>query len=228
MISGMKITLAIQSADRTRGGAEAYTHDLANALADRGHTVTVVAERGKTPADNGQAAAKFRTVLLGAKGATRWGRLQNFLRRLQKFDETQPHDVFHAMLPVWRCDVYQPHSGFAAETLSAGHRKYTSAWRQGASWMGNRLHAKRRGLAKIEMAMMHRQPRVLCFSSVMRDFAQRAFSLDADRLITLMNGINLAKFNPAAGSKSEREAARDAHKLPEGACVGLFYPTTGS
>lgn len=205
----MKIALAIENADRRRGGAEAYTLDLAWALALRGHHVTVVAQRGPAAVAQSARSSGFQCIYLGARGATRWGRLQHFMGRMREVYQSRSYQILHAMLPLYRCDVYQPHSGLAVETLATGHLKHVHWLRQRGSWLTNQIHLKRRGLAKVEMEMFAHQPHLLCFSSMMRDFAQNHWALPPDRLTMLMNGIDLARFDPAAIPPQSRGALRE-------------------
>jgi len=220
----MKIALAIQNADRRRGGAEAYTLDLARALATRGHQVTVVAEEGPAAVAQSARDSGFQCIYLGSKGATRWGRLQNFLHRMHELYNNRSYPILHAMLPLHRCDVYQPHSGLASEMLAAGHLKHVHWLRQRGSWLTNQIHAKRRGLAKIEKQMLSHDPPpyILCFSTMMRDFARDHFSLHEGRLVLLMNGIDLARFDPASLPQKSRTAVREEWHLAPNQPVALF------
>ena len=203
----MKIALLIQNADRRNGGAEGYTLDLARWLTARGHQVTVIAEQGPAAVAEGALAAGFKCMYLGANGRYRWTRLKDFLERLKDVYAHGAYDIVHAMLPVWRCDVYQPHAGLATDLWLTGHMKYRRALVRRWARRFNRWNPKRRGLARIERELMGHRPWVLCFSQAMRGFAREQFALPEERLVTLMNGIDLARFDPALGARS-RDAIR--------------------
>jgi UDP-glucose:(heptosyl)LPS alpha-1,3-glucosyltransferase len=212
----MKIALVIQNADRRAGGAESYTLDLARMLGagpgGRGHQVSVIAEAGPTAVADGARAAGYQCVFLGAAGRTRWARLQDFLGRLKDFYEGGTYEIVHSMLPVLRCDVYQPHSGLATDSWLNGHLKHPRPLVQRWARRFNRFNRKRRGLARVEQELMRHRPWVLCFSSMMRDFAREQFSLPLDHLVTLVNGIDLSRFEPSVGVRS-REAIREEWKI---------------
>jgi UDP-glucose:(heptosyl)LPS alpha-1,3-glucosyltransferase len=216
----MKIALVIQNADRRSGGAEGYTLDLAKALAARGHDVTVVAERSPAAA----ADEGYRFAYLGAQGLIRWARIKDFVRRVDALYAAGTFDVVHAMLPVRRCDVYQPHAGLAADMLATGHLKHPNTVKQTLSRLANRLNLKRIGLARIERTLMARRPWLLCSSSTMRDFARRAYALPDDHLVPMMNGIDLHYFTPPppAHAAAARRAIREEWKIEDRHCLGLL------
>jgi len=203
----MKVALLIQNADRRNGGAEGYTLDLARWLTARGHQVTVVAEEGPAAVAEGALAAGFKCMYVGANGRHRWTRLKDFLERLKAVYEHGVYDIVHSMLPVWRCDVYQPHAGLATDLWLTGHMKHRRGLVRRWARRFNRWNPKRRGLARVERELMGNRPWVLCFSRAMRRYAGEHFALPEDRLVMLMNGIDLARFDPALGARS-REAIR--------------------
>jgi UDP-glucose:(heptosyl)LPS alpha-1,3-glucosyltransferase len=55
----------------------------------------------------------------------------------------------------------------------------------------------------------------------MRDYAMEHFHLPANRLVMLMNGIDLARFDPAAGARA-RAAIRGEWKIGDRQRLGLF------
>ncbi len=220
----MKIALIIQNADRRNGGAEQYTLDLARSLTLRGHQITVVAEHGPAAVVDTAAAAGYLCMYLGAKGRTRWKRLKDFLHRAHDLYSNGAYEIVHAMLPVWRCDVYQPHAGLANDLLATRAYEASAGGRaKRLSRVANQLNPKRVGLAKIEQHLMRTNPppRVLCFSTMMRNFAERHFRLPDDHLVMLINGIDLNKFDPAIGARS-RNAIREEWKVAPEQRLGLL------
>jgi UDP-glucose:(heptosyl)LPS alpha-1,3-glucosyltransferase len=219
----MKIALVVQNSDRRNGGAEQYTLDLARSLTLRGHQVTVVAAHGPAAVAETAAAAGYKVMYLGASGRTRWMRLKDFLNRTRDLYEGHAYEVVHAMLPVWRCDVYQPHAGLATDLLATGHMKHPHYIIQRLSRVANHMNPKRVGLARIETSLMAHQPPpwVLCFSSMMREWAQTHFDVPAEHLVMLTNGIDLAKFDPTIGARS-RQAIREEWKIGADQRLGLL------
>jgi UDP-glucose:(heptosyl)LPS alpha-1,3-glucosyltransferase len=176
----MKIALVILHANPAKGGAERYTLDLAAALAQRGHQVTLVATTfAQVPA--GIAA---QTIVAG--GLTRLGRYEAFLDALDAHLASVRYDIVHAMLPVRRCDLYHPHAGIAAEVLASPR------------W-SDRLNLKRRRFGEIERGLLSREdgPIVLCLSKYVREQLLKHYAIREKRLEILFNGVDLEKFTPA-------------------------------
>jgi len=173
----MRIALVILHADRSRGGAETYTLDLAQALARRGHDVSLL-------------ASSFAGDLVGitcvnipALGLTRTTRYKAFLSALDAHTKATQYDVVHAMLPVHRCDVYHPHAGIAAE---------------GAMGLTGFFNPRRRAMARVERHLLTGPtgPAILCLSDYVKSFVRKHYPLPEDRLVRLFNAVDLERFEP--------------------------------
>jgi UDP-glucose:(heptosyl)LPS alpha-1,3-glucosyltransferase len=170
----MKIALVILHADPMRGGAERYTLDLAAALHERGHEITLLAT---TFAD---IPPGVRRIQLAAGGITR---KQRYFRALDSLDEhvaSGSFDLIHAMFPVRRCDLYHPHAGLAAT--------------------GNNdlLNPRRRAMARIEQQLLATNPpRVVCLSQYLKQSVKKFYPLDDEHLPILFNAVDIERFNPA-------------------------------
>lgn len=200
----MRIALVILHADPARGGAERYTIDLAEALARREHEVSILASSfAKTPAD-------VRQVTLAATGLTRLARYKSFLRSLDAHLKSAQYDVVHAMLPVRRCDVYHPHAGVAADAISTGHLKYESAVGRGVSRAFNALNRKRRHFARVERRVLTsaEPPLVICLSDCIRRSVLAHYSFPPEKLVTIVNGVDLARFDPKSRPRAGQELRR--------------------
>src|SRR4051794_9036469 len=114
----MKIALVILHADAARGGAERYTIDLAAALGNEGHDVSLLANTFAP-----QVEQRVSVERLAARGFTRTGRYRRFLDSLDAHLRQTPYDIVHTMLPVRRCDVYHPHAGLAVAAVAAVEAK---------------------------------------------------------------------------------------------------------
>jgi UDP-glucose:(heptosyl)LPS alpha-1,3-glucosyltransferase len=214
----LNIALVILHADPSRGGAERYTVDLAHAVAGRGgHHVSLLA----TSFD--AVDASVRQVPLGRPAATRLGRYLRFLDALDARLATEEYDVVHAMLPVRRCDVYHPHAGIAAEAVRTGHLKHTGAAKQFAARVANRVNLKRQRFAAVERGMLTgpNPPVVLCLSEYVKAMVRRHYDLPEERLATLFNAVDLAKFDPGA-RPAARDELRQRHGFAPGDMVALI------
>jgi UDP-glucose:(heptosyl)LPS alpha-1,3-glucosyltransferase len=210
----LKVALVILHADPARGGAERYTFDLAQALAARGVEVALVASTF------GPRPARVECVELGRRGVTRLGQYRAFLDALDAHLDASAYDVVHAMLPVRRCDAYHPHAGVAAEAIVSGHTRHAALLRRWLAAGGNRVNVKRNAFARVERALLERDrpPVVLCLSDYVKETVRRHYpQLAQDRLATLFNAVDLARFDPAA--RPDQGAAVRARYLPAAGAV---------
>lgn len=213
----MNVALVILHADPARGGAERYTVDLAAALAERGHRVSMLST------SFAGLDERVHPVPLGGRAATRLGQFVRFLDTLDAHLAGSRYDVVHAMLPVRQCDVYHPHAGIAAEAVARGHLKHAGAVRQAVARVANRVNLKRRRFAAIERGLLTgpRPPVVLCLSEYVKRSVRAWYDLPDDRLATLFNAVDLARFNPAARPDAGREVRRRLG-LADDRIVGLM------
>jgi UDP-glucose:(heptosyl)LPS alpha-1,3-glucosyltransferase len=201
----VNIALVILHADPARGGAERYTLDLAAALPQRGHAVSLIASSFASPAA-AAAAAGLRQVPLVTSGLTRAGRYRQFLGALDAHLAAESYDIIHAMLPVRRCDVYHPHAGLA---LAAAQR---TGW-------NILFNPRRRLMANVEQSLLNAStpPIVISLSQyVKRDIVQHYPQLPAERLKTLFNAVDLDRFKPMPPTGAIR------NRITGGGLVGLF------
>lgn len=218
----MNIALIILHADSAKGGAETYTLDLARALVDQGHTISLLAA---SFADN--LDARLNRVPLNFSGATRVSQYEAFLDALDTHLSVQRYDVVHAMLPVRQCDLYHPHAGIAEHVISAGHMKHDSAFRRFTSRLANHLNRKRRRFAAVERALLlpegrsSQGPIVICLSEYVKQTVRRHYPLPDDRMATLVNAVDLPRFDPEAATASGL-AERVKHGIAANQIVALI------
>lgn len=199
----LTIALVILRADPSRGGAERYTVDLAEALGRRGHRVGVVSGGGAMARDSVtyyRPGIPYHQAHLRSGGLTRLQQYRHFLDSVDRYLAFHPpYDVVHAMLPVRQCDLYHPHAGIAADAVATGHLKYNSPLTRVTSRWANRVNAKRQYFAKVERELLtsSNAPVVLCLSDYVKRNTLKHYPLDAADLATLFNAIDLAKFDPA-------------------------------
>jgi len=213
----VRIALVILHADPARGGAERYTLDLAAALRARGHHVSLIASsfapKQQTPDD----------VQLKVGRGTRLSRYVYFLDALDRHLAETKYDIVHAMLPVRHCDIYHPHAGIAAESVSRGHLKHESAWRRSAAKLANSVNMKRRKFAAVERALLTgaKPPIVLSLSEYVKKNVLEFYALPPDRLATLFNAVDLKKFDPDARPEA-RTQIRDRFGISSDHIVALM------
>ncbi len=215
----MKIALITYHADPARGGAERYTADLARALAGRQHEVALIHAAHVV----GEKIAGVSYIHAESRGLSRAGRYGNFLRAIDGRLESDHFDIVHAMLPVHRCDIYQPHAGLAIESAVSSHLKHRTKLAREMSRLGNRLNQKRQLYAEVERHLLSsaQAPAVICLSNAMKQKIESLFRLDPERLIVIPNAVNLKHYNPAAHPQAGAEL-RARLKIEPANKIGLF------
>jgi UDP-glucose:(heptosyl)LPS alpha-1,3-glucosyltransferase len=199
----MRVALVILHAEPARGGAECYTIDLAEALARRGHDVSLLASSFA-----GEITG-LRQVRLKCSGITKHGQYLSFLDALDDHLLRQRYDVVHAMLPVRRCDVYHPHAGIAAAMTHPSDRL---------------LRRRRWAMAEVERDLLAGEageagdrPLVLCLSDYVRELIRPIYPLPDKRLPKLFNAVDLERFDARryVGSDFRRRLRDDPqHDFP--------------
>jgi UDP-glucose:(heptosyl)LPS alpha-1,3-glucosyltransferase len=214
----LKIALVILHADPARGGAERYTLDLAHALAERGHDVSLLASSFAEVRD------PVVQVPLMATGTTRLGRYLRFLDSLDAHLADTKYDVVHAMLPVRRCDVYHPHAGLAAESIASGHLKHAGSVSRGLSRWANAMNRKRQRFAAVERELLtgSRPPVALCLSEYVKRTLRQHYDLPADRLATLFNAVDVNRYDPRRDAGESALDLRKRLNVPHVAIVALM------
>ncbi|HEY0219717.1 MAG TPA: glycosyltransferase family 4 protein [Afipia sp.] len=215
----MKIALITYHVDPARGGAERYTVDLARALTGRGYDVVLI---HATPGV-GEKIAGVTYARAEAGGLSRAGRYDNFLRAIDRRLEAEHFDIVHAMLPVHRCDIYQPHAGFALETVASGHLKRKSRLARQMSRLGNRFNPKRQLYAEVERRLLSSAPTpaVICLSKAMKQEIESCLPLDPADLIVIPNAVDLKRYDPAAHPHAGVQL-RDKLGIAPAKNIGLF------
>ena len=211
--AGVKVALAILHADPRKGGAEGYTVNLAHALIGRGHDVTLVATTF------GPQCEGVKQVPLDGRGVTRFNRYRAFVESLDRHLASTRYDVVHSIAPVRRCDFYHPQAGLAAEALASGHLKYEGL-RRPLDKLATRLNRKRQFVASVERGLLSGPgaPTLLCVSDMVRRTGREHFpELAEEKLVTLFNAVDPARFDPdarpGAGEEIRRRFGIDADKV---------------
>ncbi len=215
----MKIALVIEQLDPVRGGRETYTAQIAAALSERGHEVSVLCQTSTLA----PAGADVAQMEIGHGGATRLWRMRKFVADVQRQITGGGYDIVHAMLPVAGANVYHPHSGTIPGSVAGSVRRHGSIFGISARLL------KRFNRCRNESARLERQivtdGRALCLcvsDLVAREF--RTYYGLSDRARVVFNGVNVP--DPAGGARvAVRRRLRSALGVSSGDPVFLTVAT---
>jgi UDP-glucose:(heptosyl)LPS alpha-1,3-glucosyltransferase len=105
----------------------------------------------------------------------------------------------------------------AAEAIESGHTKHAGAVKRELARLANRVNVKRRAFARVERELLEGRgsPVVLCLSEYVKGTVRTHYpALGEDRLATLFNAVDLARFDPT--TRPEVRATIRAKYAPRG------------
>jgi UDP-glucose:(heptosyl)LPS alpha-1,3-glucosyltransferase len=153
----VKVALAIERMNVSRGGREASTAQIAAELAHRRHDVTILCQEGDW------SHPGVRLLHVGDAGRPlRVQRLRSFVACVRGAAARERFDVLHAMLPIPGADVYQPRGGTVPAQVEASKRRRGKFGR----WLRNilePLNLHRRHMGELERCVVD-DPSVQCLA----------------------------------------------------------------
>ncbi|ACI94234.1 glycosyl transferase, group 1 [Afipia carboxidovorans OM5] len=214
----MKIALITFHADPTRGGAERYTIELAGALTQQGHDVVIL---HYTPLKSAPAP-NLDYTRVGRNRRTKAGQYLAFIDAVDKQITRDHFDIVHAMLPIRRCDIYQPHAGFAIDSIAGNNKKRRGLSRLLAR-IGSQLNRKRRLYASIELDLLTAPspPTVICLSEAMKTRISPIIQPDLIRLSVIYNAVDLNHYDRSINPETGLDLKTKLDIVPDQA-VALF------
>lgn len=142
----MKIALVIERFDPRRGGRELSTAQLAAALAQAGHDVTVL-----TMENANNIPTEFRVEVLNVSGASKVARFKNFAFAVA--GRKKDFDILHGMAAMPCLDVYQPRGGTSPAQMRASVKR-SNPLLMPLKILGWSMNPLRRLLRKYEQGLM--------------------------------------------------------------------------
>lgn len=125
----MRIAMVIERMDPSGGGRETSTAQMAQALAARGHEVTIICQCGSWQTQG------VTVEPLGRRGLTRRRRLAGFVADVQAVIAEHRFDIVHTTLPIPGANIYQPRGGSIPAQVAASRRRRTHIGAMLAAWV---------------------------------------------------------------------------------------------
>ena len=198
----MKLGVLLDSMPERPGGAEAHTRALLSRAVETGDQAALATMRGSAPDG-------VETIRVRARGG-RPERDQAFARDGERALREAGCDVVFAIRHAPKCDVYLPHGGLvdearAAKDLSVGG---ASRWTR----LGRRFSRKHDWFRVVEASLLgsERGPLVIAVSEGLRQRIVRHFPACAHRIVTVVNGVDAAHYDPQTFAEQREAARRDA------------------
>jgi UDP-glucose:(heptosyl)LPS alpha-1,3-glucosyltransferase len=209
----MKVALVQESVDRSRGGAETSTLEMAEALAAQGAEVELLYAASESDGNASRTAAAgapirkpgatpgLTLVGLPVAGRGKLQRLRTYFDAVTAYRATTRFDVVHAVVPYPHADVYQPRGGTYPETIRRTLAIVRNPLWRAVKGLGRRLNARQQFLLRCEQALLNRAdpPRVACVSAYVKRQIAHDYPRVADRAVVVFNGVTPPRLDPAAG-----------------------------
>ncbi|MFB3893778.1 MAG: glycosyltransferase family 4 protein [Phycisphaerae bacterium] len=194
----MRVALVIERMDPSRGGRETSTGQIAAELVRRGCEVTILCQSGSLPG----AGLSIRAV--GSRGATRVGRMRNFVRAVQGQTGGGAFDIVHAMLPLPGANIYQPRGGTVPAQEEASLRRREGGRRLAATLTGPFNLHRRESLRLERQIAADERVLCLCVSRMVADEFRRFYGrIHGVRVI--YNGVDVPKSAPVLREQARRQ-----------------------
>ncbi len=210
----MRIGFQIEHLDPSRGGAETYVHRFARDLLAGGHEVHLFAAAFEDPPEG----ATLHHVL--RRGLTRPERDLRFARSVGRATRRAGVDVAVAVGRTFGATVLQPHGGTLAGSRRQNLRLVRPAWLAGLKRAFDAVNPRVRTQRWIERQQYRADPPpdVVAISRMVARHMQTFYRVPDERLHLVYNGVDTARFSPAACGAA-RDAQREAWGLaPEETC----------
>ncbi|MGH7779960.1 MAG: glycosyltransferase family 4 protein [Candidatus Binataceae bacterium] len=208
----MRIAILARRFDPAGGGTERDLMVTAGILARAGHQITVYADEIRASAPGLEVQRVSGPPLPRALALVRFAYAAPAAARR---DGT---DLILSFARTIGADILRSGGGAHVSYLRAAR-----LWRGKAGALAMRLSPYHRAQTIIER-LGFKSPalrRVIAVSNMVRDNLIRIFDIPPNRVITLYNGVDLERFQPAAGVEVRNEI-RTRYRIPESAVMIVF------
>ena len=191
------------------GGTERYLNQVARHLAERGHEVTIVCRSHEEPPHPDVRFEVLRDLAVG--GA--W-RMWAFARAVERRLARSEHDLVYGLGKTWTHDVVRLSGGLHASYLERSHLATLTGWERvvRTDRLKHRLALaiERRALAPESYVHVVANSRMVAADAMARH------GVPAERITTVWNGVDLARFRPelraTAGARLRAELGLGAEE----------------
>ncbi len=211
----MRLGIVLDHFRRERGGTERYLAGLAQRLAARGHEVRAYCQDGFSPGRG------VEIVPVATRAWSRAGREREFAARATSMARAQGCAPVLGIRHVVDVDVYQPHGGTWAASVTARLQCERTTWRRSLRAALHDVSPRQRYFARADREVFERRRGLLTLavSPLVRDDVLARYGEFAPRVEVVRPAVDVAPVD-AATRRSAREkwrarlgASRDARCL---------------
>lgn len=206
----MKVALVSEWLDPWRGGAETSTLQFLHHLMGAGVEVHIITRSRPAP-----TPGLFVHSVAGAS-MSRMRNSVTFAHRVAGILRGGSFDVVHAISPCRGADVYQPRGGTVAETIERNVALRESPSAKRLKRYFGRLNLKQRYLLRAERKLFSKDgPVVVAISDYVARQLRQHYSLNADRIRRIYNGVDADPSSEAQRSEHRRDIRTEFRVAPD-------------
>ncbi len=211
----MNIAVIRRECGFSSGGAERYCAGVVHGLSARGHHVTVIAD-SMEPAVRAQAGSRVKFIRAAMSGRGSLMKNMSFFMSVQQVLFKERFDLVYGLSRVMAADVLRISDPLHAAWLDLGYpRGMFSMFRRFMPRHGSLLSIERKSISNARM--------VLTNSRMVAEQVRHYYSISEDRITTIYNGFDPARFYPVEQGK--KKALRAELGLPEDSKLVLWAGT---
>ncbi len=175
----------MERADISLGGAEMCTFEIAEFLSKVGFEVDILAAKG-------QAGIQNLHILC----QNSYGKRTNyftFAKSLRKYISENHYDIVHSILPFGFVDVYQPHDGTYAESISRHIAAYQNSFMKSYKKLTAFTNFRRTVFiwAEKKLCKQTNGPTVIAISQYIAEQFKQHYGLSSGRIAVIPNGVKI-------------------------------------
>lgn len=207
----MRLAIAFERVDPSRGGAETYVADLCRALVRRGHRISLYARSWCA----GALPAEVECHAVEASGLTRPERIWTYASNAEAMLTERRHhyDATIGLINTWGQDVLIPQGGVHPASLEYNARRFPPGWRRWAYLAGKRTNPKMWMYRALEQRQYDpaRSTHVVAVSRMVQGHLERFYGVQPERIRVIPNAID-----PHRMAVPDRDATRAEFRQAQG------------
>ena len=180
-----KIAIIIERTDISLGGAERSIFELSTALTSLGHSVDILAAKGRTN-------TRHIHILCNDHAGKRTC-FHTFANAVKKHLSKNKYDITHSVLPFDFADIYQPRGGSLAESIQRNAASYQNKFTESYKRITAFANIRRTALLRAERRLCENPdgPIVAALSQYVAEQFKYHYKLSDTRITVIPNGVKI-------------------------------------
>jgi len=212
----LKIAINIENFSKEKGGAEVYAVGLAQAMAERGHEVHILAYSWYKNCEKDFCCHKIPKALF------RTFRDLKFTRHSQKELGKEKFDLCLSLSRTIKTEIYQPHGGVHKAFLQKELKSFPNPFIKLTKSFLRKISLRHFLINRIEEDIFNKRDIiVVALSKMVRSDILSFYEFPEDKIKVIYNGVDLKKFS-LENKNGYRNEIRNRHSIEDEDLLILF------